>query len=505
MIRHLREREPQLRDRSGPQWIVWLVAVLAALPAATQDVPAPKGVLEPGELVFVDVYRRPEVSTTTQIDSDGNIQLPFIGNVTIAGLSENEASARIRTALSSVLKNPRVTVSRTAPEIGGGYRMPDMKTEILPLNNADAETLSVALQGMTSAGGSIAYDPDTNSLIITDTPDAIQNILNVTARLDKMQSQLTQVRIEAKIAEVKAGAMKELGVRWFVQGTDVNGGYYPLPSQDTNINALKGQSASPLNNENFGGINGNGNQNNDRGRSFVDGTTFDRLLNVPAQIPKVGQMFFGLMNQQVDLGMLLDALVADNQAELLANPNILTVNHKKAEISMVDEFPYTEFGIEASGRENFSVRFLDLGIKMAVTPHVLKDDKGTYVKLEFEPEVSSPTGSSNGIPIRSVRKYQGESNVRDGQTLVVGGIYRNDLQDVEQRVPGLGKVPLLGNLFKHTEKSHAQTELMMFLTPTVHESPETVTWDRMLDVTANSKIVGPAIRQPQDVTESRRN
>jgi type II secretory pathway component GspD/PulD (secretin) len=180
------------------------------------------------------------------------------------------------------------------------------------------------------------------------------------------------------------------------------------------------------------------------------------------------------------------------------------VNHKRADISMVDEFPFTEFGTESSGRSNFSVRFLDLGIKMGVTPHVFRDDTGVYVKLEFEPEVSYPAGSSDGVPIRSVRKYTGESNVRDGQTLVVGGIYRNDLRDIEQRVPGLGKVPVLGNLFKRTEKSNSQTELMIFLTPVVHESPETVTWDRMLDVTANSKIVAPNIPIQQSKVEVRR-
>lgn len=492
--------------RAGLLWVGLICAAAAVWSAESQEVPTAGGLLEVGELVFVDVYRRPEASTTTQIDDSGNVQLPFVGNVNIAGLTENEASARVRTAFSAVLKNPRVTVSRTAPDFGEGYRLPNMKTEILPLNNANAESLSVALQGMTSEGGSVAYDPDTNSLIITDTPDAIQNMLHVTSRLDQMQSQLTQVRIEAKIAEVKIGAMKELGVRWFVQGTDVNGGYYPLPTQDVGINALKGQSASPINNESFSQAdNAFGQSGDNAGRNFVDGGNFDRLLNVPVQIPKAGQFFFGLMNDHVDLGLMLDALVADDEAELLASPNILTVNHKSAEISMVDEFPYTEFGIETTGRSNFSIRFLELGIKMAVTPHVLQDTTGRYVKLEFNPEVSFPTGSSNGIPIRSVREYQGESNVRDGQTLVVGGIYRNDLRNVEQRVPGLGKVPLLGNLFKHTEKARSETELMLFLTPTIHDSPESVTWDRMLDVTANSKIVGPAIQQPQQLTEVRRN
>lgn len=475
-------------------------AFAADLLPETQD----PGVIMPGDLVFVDVYRRPEMSATTQVDASGDISLPFVGSVRIAGLNEIEATERVTTALSGVLRNPRVRVSKSGPAFGMGYRTQEMKTELLPLQNSSAASLKQALYGMTSEGGTIGYDESTNTLIITDTPAAIQNMLSVVARLDQMQSQLTQVRIEAKIAEVKVGAMKELGVRWFVQGGEVNGGYYPLGSQDVGINALKGDSASPINNEIISTQNGNNSAFNNLVRRFVDEPSFDRRMNIPVQIPKTGQLFLGLLNEHIDLGVLLDALVADNNAELLASPNILTVNHKKAEIKMTDEFPYTEFGTEVSGRAHFSTKFLDLGIKMIVTPHVHHDERGAYVKLELEPEVSFPTGSNNGVPIRSVRSYRGESNVRDGQTLVVGGIYRNDLRHVEQRVPVLGDVPVLGALFKRTEKTRSQTELMVFLTPTVHDTPESVTWDRMLDITANSEIVGPAIATSLSRNEARR-
>lgn len=482
---------------------------LAVLAGAQEEAPQPaaSSAMSPtigqGDLVFIDVYRRPELSTTTQVDPNGGVQIPYVGNVSIGGLSEPEASARISSALRAILKNPRVTVSRRAPTMGGGYRTTEMKTELVPLQNANAESLCAALQGMTSEGGNVSYDPDTNTLILTDTPSAMQNMMSVVARLDQMRSQLSQVRIEAKIAEVKVGAMKELGIRWFVQGNEGAGGYYPMPNQDFGVSGLKGSAASPINNESLGEANSNNGAS--IGRQFLNRANFDRRLNVPVQIPKVGQMFFGLMNSNVDLGILLDALVANNEAELLANPNILTVNHKPAEISMVDEVPYTEFGTEAGGRSNFSVRFLDLGIKMAVTPHVYRDDQGAYVKLDFEPEVSYPAGQSQGVPIRSVRKYKGESNVRDGQTLVVGGIYRNDLRDNVQKVPGLGSIPIVGNVFKRTEKARIQTELMVFLTPTVHESPETVTWDRMLDVTRNSKMVAPNLPQQQSRAETRRD
>lgn len=473
-------------------------------PATAEGVGKP-GAIVPGDLVFIDVFRRPELSTTAPVDANGAVAMPYVGNVAIGGLTEAEATERVTLALSGVLRNPRVKVSRGGPGFGGGFRTEQMKTELLPLQNSNAQALCKSLRGMSSDGGSVSYDDSTNTLIITDTPATIQNMLSVVARLDQMQNQLQQVRIESKIAEVKVGAIKELGIRWFAQGQEGAGGYYPMPSQDVGLNALKGQSASPINNETINNFQNLNDTFNNITRRFVDGPTFDRRINIPVQIPKPGQLFLGLLNEHVDLGMLIDALAADNKAELLASPNILTVNHRQAEIKMTDEFPYTEFGTEVSGRANFSTKFLDLGIKMVVTPHVYRDEEGKYVKLEFEPEVSFPSGSNNGVPIRSVRSYRGESNVRDGQTLVVGGIYRNDLRNVQQKVPGVGNLPLVGNLFKHNEKARSQTELMVFLTPTVHDTPETVTWDRMLDVTAKSEIVGPAIGAPLAHNEKRRN
>jgi type II secretory pathway component GspD/PulD (secretin) len=166
----------------------------------------------------------------------------------------------------------------------------------------------------------------------------------------------------------------------------------------------------------------------------------------------------------------------------LANPSILTVNRKPAEINMIEEFPYQAFGTTDLGSVVSGTSFLDLGIKLTVTPFVKQDDTGPYVQLKLNPEVSYASGSSNGVPIRAVRSSENIANVRDAQTLVIGGIFRNELRDLEEKVPGLGNIPLLGNLFKHKEKSDVRTELMVFVTPTIHTTPETVTWDRMIDV-----------------------
>lgn len=484
-ILHDKKREAnyvKTRDRKIKSFVILATLLAFAQPALGDELAA-------GDLVYIDTYNTPELSTTAQVDSVGQIKLPFVGPVRVSGLNETEAAAAVASAYTAVHKNPRVTISKTIMTMGGGsFRTSEMKTELVELSNGNAEQLAEKLQSITSEGGSITFDPDTNILIVTDTVPAIQNILSVISRLDQMQSQLLQVQIEAKIAEVKIGKLKELGVRWFVQGNEVNGGYYPNASQIPGINGLKGNQALPFENERIGGGGGNTNQGTTTGRRFVDNISPDRLLGLPVQVPKTGQMFFGLLNSNIDLGLLIDALAADDQAEILANPNLLTVNHKPAEIRMTDEVPFTEFGTEVSGRGNFSVKFLDIGIVMSVTPHVLEDDHGTYVKLEMEPEVSFSGGMQNGVPVRSVRSYSGQANVRDRQTLVIGGIYRNDVHSIESRVPVVSRVPVLGNLFKHKERKREQTELVIFVTPHVHKRPDTVTWDRMLNLTHAAQV-----------------
>ena len=484
------------------QWRAFLFAGFLCLLTGGTALAQTDTIVNPGETLFVDVYRRPELSSTMQVDQNGNIPIPYVGNVHVAGATEKEASDRVAASLLTILKNPRVTVAHSATRALAAPRTAEMKTQVMMLNNAKASALSKAMQGMSSAGGGIASDDNSNSLIITDTPGAIQNIMAAITQIDQMQSQVTQVRIETKVAEVEQGAMKDLGIRWFYNSKDVTGGYYPAPGQLT----WPGQQVNPLANEQVGGAGTGALNNSGLDRRFVGGPTFDRRLNVPVQVPTVGQLFFGLLKDQVDIGAMLDALVKDDKAQLLATPWTLAVNHKEAEIKMTDEFPYVESS-QTFGGTAFSVKFMDLGIKLLVTPHVYKDAGGPYVQLELKPEVSFARGMSNGVPIRAVRSSNNVANVRDGQTLVIGGIVLDDERNVVQRVPGLGKLPILGSLFKHKERSRSRNELMVFVTPTIHNEPESITWDRMINLTGDAKAeFGPmpqAAVQPVPTNEPR--
>lgn len=475
------------------QWALLMMVLLAApslqaqeavpelAPEPVQEAGKPSETLNPGDLVFINVHRQPELSTTTQLDGNGNVEIPYIGQVTLKGLSLGDAGERVSMGLKSILKNPKVTVSRSS---GGGelpsayVRTASMQTQVVPLNNADAGVLQEALLGMTSGGGSVSYDPNTNSMILTDEPAVIQNMLTVIRELDQMESQIAQVLIEAKIVEVETAAAKELGIRWFVQGDEAGGGYSPAPRQDALLNSIR-QFSNGNANELVGGGNRNGLTST---RRYLDEGNFDRRLQVPLQVGTAGQMFFGYMNSGIDLGVMLDALVADDKAEMLASPYIGTVNHKPASIRMVEEFPYSELGT-AGFSSVANTRFVDIGITLDVVPHVRRDPDGDrYILVELSPEVSTAVGVSNGVPVRAVRSSDSQRIVRDGQSLVIGGIVMADNHTVIQKLPGLGNLPIFGNLFKRKERSKTSRELMIFVTPTIHDKPEDMRWERSLEL-----------------------
>lgn len=460
--------------------IAVVMGVLMLVAAISTDISA-SDPITPGQFVFIKVQRHPELSSSVQVDENGNITLPYIGNVTIGSLSESEASARVSSAYGVILKNPRVTVTRSAGALESqSARTAQMTTQVVHLENSSSDVLQKALTGMSSLGGSVSSDADSNTLIVTDTPDVVQNILVAVRELDQMQSQITQVNIEAKIAEVTSEAAKEIGVRWAAVSDHLTGGYIPGARQDARVNGIRTFN-DPVYNERLGDSNYRANSGG--GRRFMDEGNWDRRLQVPLQLAAPGQMYFGFVNAGIDLLAMMDALVADNKAQMLATPYIRTVNHKTAHIKMTQEYPYTEMGTAGINTVS-STRFLDIGILLDVTPHVRKDPSGvTYVQLDLRPEVSTATGVVNGVPVRSVRSSSSIANVRDGQTLVIGGIMQRDTRDVIQKVPGLGSVPVLGMLFRHKEKSKGNAELMIFVTPKVYERPESIANERSIDLT----------------------
>ena len=427
------------------------------------------GTIKAGDTVYVEVYRAPTLTGNQLVDSRGFIQMNYAGNIKISGVSLSEAAARISSALSPYLRTPRVTVNRsqgfnTTIMINSG-RSQDMQTEIIQLKNANAETLHTTVQGIVSEGGNVSFDPNTNSLLITDTPKILSNIKSIVHQLDTMQSQLIQVSIETRIAEVRVGALKELGIKWFAQGDHVGAGFNPPTTEGATENPFIPGATNALS----GGI-------------IEDAIGF----------PIPGQTFLGYTNSGIDVRALLDMLVTDEDAEILANPTTMTVNHQKSHIEMTDKIPYIEFGTFITGETSFTTKFIDAGISLDVTPHVYEDEVGPYVKLDINPSVSFPSDYKNGVPVLSIRESQTIANVRDKQTLVLGGIISEAQRETVSKVPILGELPLIGALFRNKSKGKERTELMIFVTPTIHQKPEDATWDKMVVGETYSLLYPPA-------------
>ncbi|MBI5555057.1 MAG: type II secretion system protein GspD [Elusimicrobia bacterium] len=301
-------------------------------------------------------------------------------------------------------------------------------TKVFNLQFASASKIKEVVAKSLSEGGSIDVDEGLNSLIIKDRPGVLENIGDLILRLDR---ETPQVIISAELIEVNTGVLSEIGAKWIYQPGS-HGQVLTLNSQ-YNTPPVVGSSA-----ENLGFV------TQPLGASLVYGEVTDK--------------FRGLIN----------ALVTTSQAEVLSNPMITVVNNEKAKIEIAEKIPYNQFsGFDAKGNPQYATEFIDVGITLTVTPHI---KEGNVVNLELEPEVSYQSGERIGIPIRATRKASTKVNVRDGKTIVIGGLTSNRKSRTVYKIPILGSIPLLGQLFRMNNDSVDKVDLMIFVTPRIVSS-----------------------------------
>jgi general secretion pathway protein D len=294
-----------------------------------------------------------------------------------------------------------------------------------------------------NAGGAIiAADPATNSLIITAAEPLYRNLRAVIDRLDVRRA---QVYIESLIVEVTSERAAEFGIQWQMLGspdgsTRVIGGTN-LPARGSGSNIL--DTASNL------GTAGQG-----LNLGVVRGT-----VNVPG----VGQV--------LNLPLLARALESDAAANILATPNLLTLDNEEARIIIGQNVPFVtgQYTLPGTGTTTVSpfqtIERRDVGTSLRVKPQV--SESGT-VKLQIFQEVSSvaDTSLSAGLIINR-RAIESQVLVDDGQIVVLGGLLGDQVNNSTEKVPGLGNLPLIGNLFRYESRSRSKTNLLVFLRPVV--------------------------------------
>ncbi len=282
----------------------------------------------------------------------------------------------------------------------------------------------------------ITADKATNSLVIVAQQQDFQTLKAVIDRLDVLRP---QVLVEALIMEMSYKKMLELGVEW---RTTNNPG-------SNNPNVVSGT--------NFGNMSGLANLTTN---PFAAPTGMF-LAAIDGTVTLGGTTF-------PNIGALVTALQTKGDVEVLSTPHLLTTDNEEAEIVVSDNLPFktsTVYDSNGNPRDNFEYK--DVGLTLRFTPQINDDD---FVKLKVYQETSSvisSTTASQLAPTTTKRTARTTVVVKDGATVVIGGLIQDNKDLNQSQVPCLGDIPLLGALFKNQNNSMGKTNLMIFLTPHV--------------------------------------
>jgi general secretion pathway protein D len=292
---------------------------------------------------------------------------------------------------------------------------------------------------------SIQADADNNALIITADLDVIDSLMDVVQRLD---IQRAQVLVEAIIVEINDDVGQNLGIQWLFR--DDSGGFASSFDAGNNLQQL--------------GLVTEGALAEDR-RDALTGLAAG-LAGIAGQSIGVGRL-----GGSTDLLALIDLLQANSGANILSTPNILTTDNSEAVITVGESVPFvtgsfTNTGGSGSVQNPFqTINRQNVGTTLRVTPHV---NRGDRVALDISQEISSISPKAGAVDlITNERKIETRVTVADGETVVLGGLIRDNVIQTEQRVPLLGSVPGIGRLFRSQTSSVQKTNLLVFIRPTI--------------------------------------
>lgn len=303
-----------------------------------------------------------------------------------------------------------------------------LQRKIVRVSNAKADEMEKAVKDLSSPRGKITVVPRTNSLIIVDGPEQISAIEKVIRQLDQ---ETNQVLIEARLVQVESNALQELGINWQLN----SGGGMGL---STNPAGLGNSSTGILNGGAF------------KGAQVTNNTS------VPGG-SSAQTMAFGLLNG--NLGVAISHLLQTGKAEVLATPQITTLDNKEARIFMGDQVPL--LSRDLSG--NTVVKYVDAGTELTVNPQITAPDR---VLLHLKPKKNGYILSGTNYIIK-VQEAETDVVVTDGETVVIGGLVERKEELAEVGVPLLKDIPLLGALFRYTHKEIIKKDLAIFVTPRI--------------------------------------
>jgi type IV pilus assembly protein PilQ len=334
-----------------------------------------------------------------------------------------------------------------------------MYSEFLQVNYAKASDLAALISAesggntMLSDRGSIAVDARTNTLLVQDTAERLQDIRRMVTTLDVP---IKQVLIESRIVVVNDDFSRDLGMRLGVtayheSGTNSGGTFISGtgPGTDTMVNSAI---------ENIGSS----------GQvTPVQVPQLNNRYNVNVPIADAaGRFALAVLEADYLVDLELTALEAEGRGEIVSTPRVITANQKQASIKQGVEIPYQQSA--SSGAS--TVQFKEAVLELTVTPQITPDNNiimDLSVSKDNVGEIISTGGIGGTVPSIDTRSVETQVLVADGQTVVLGGIYETERRETISKVPLLGDIPVVGNLFKSKQRVDNKAELLIFVTPRI--------------------------------------
>ncbi|MEP4547956.1 MAG: type II secretion system secretin GspD [Saccharospirillum sp.] len=324
-------------------------------------------------------------------------------------------------------------------------------SKVIFLNNADAARMAELLKGFTGGAAqtgsngqtappagpvNILADEDLNALVVRAEPSVMTEIESIIRQLDVRRK---QVLIEAAIVEVNGNVSDALGIQWATNPERVSDG---VPFGSTNLGIDGAISSLP---------------------SVVAGAASQNVGALP------NGAFLGLVDPISDtpnFAAIIQAIESQSNTNLLSTPSVMTLDNSEAFITVGSSVPFKTGG-NGSDENPFVIERQDVGTTLTVIPHVQQDGS---VRLEVDQVVESISGNNTFGAVDIItdkRQVKTEVLIGDGRTIVLGGLIDDTLIERESRVPLLGRIPILGHLFKSTSTERQKTNLMVIIRPTI--------------------------------------
>jgi type II secretory pathway component GspD/PulD (secretin) len=288
-------------------------------------------------------------------------------------------------------------------------------TKMIKLKNIDAIEAESLIKALVEV---INVSKETNNLVVVGNPEDIAKVEDILKKADVPQP---QVLLEAKVVEISTDGLKELGIDW----------------SDSITTLFQETERKPT-------------------------STFGTAAEVGSAVFSINKF----TRSAIAFSTIIKMLENQNKAKVLSTPRVTTINNKEAEIFVGDRVPYTITTV-TGGAASTEVRFIEPGIRLKITPSIIEED---FVVIKIEPEVSyiyGWRGTGDQYPWVKTREATAYVRVMNKQPFILGGLLNKEDKNNLYKVPFIGDVPLLGNLFKWEKTTSMDSELIITVTPTV--------------------------------------